>query len=73
MAKVQYITAKGADRLARSPFYVGIPQHERSMSKKETYQFLAEKTGVRSTQVRAAFLALHPAYRTMTAKPSGLS
>ena len=58
MANPKFITARGSSTLATQPFYIGIPQHERSMSKKETYQFLAEQTGFRSTQVRAAFLAL---------------
>ena len=58
MAKVQYITAKGADRLARSPFYVGIPQHERTMSRKETYAFLADRMGYKATAIRAVFMGL---------------
>ena len=29
---VKFITVKGADRLARSPFYVGLVQHERTLA-----------------------------------------
>ena len=58
MAKVQYITAKGGDRLARSPFYIGIPQHERTMSRKETYAFLADRMGYKATAIRAVFMGL---------------
>ena len=58
MAKVQYITAKGGDRFARSPFYVGIPQHERTMSRKEAYAFLADRMGYKATAIRAVFMGL---------------
>ena len=58
MAKVQYITAKGGDLLARSPFYVGIPQHERTMSRKEAYAFLADRMGYKATAIRAVFMGL---------------
>ena len=58
MAKVQYITAKGGDRFARSPFYIGIPQHERTMSRKESYAFLADRMGYKATAIRAVFMGL---------------
>ena len=35
---VKFITVKGPDRLVRAPFYLGIPQHERTMSPGETYE-----------------------------------
>ena len=54
---VKYITVKGPDRLARAPFYVGIPQHERTMSKREAYEYIAEKTGYTPTSVKAVFMA----------------
>ena len=55
---VRYTTARGANRLSSSPYYIGIVQHERTMSKKEAYAHFAEKTGYTPTQVRAAFMAL---------------
>ena len=54
---VKFITVKGPDRLARAPFYVGIPQHERTMSKREAYELIALKTGYTSTAVKAVFMA----------------
>ena len=53
-----YITVKGSNTIALTPYYVGLVQHERTMSKKETYAYCAEKTGFTPTQVRAAFMAL---------------
>ena len=58
MAKVKYMTVKGNSSLATSPFYVGLVQHERTMSKKEAYAYCAEKTGYKPTQVRAVFMGL---------------
>ena len=55
---VKFITVKGADRLARSPFYVGLVQHERTMSRRETYEYCAERTGYKATAIRAVFMAL---------------
>ena len=54
---VKYITVKGQEHLARTPFYFGIPQHERTMSKREAYEHIAGKTGYTPTSVRAAFMA----------------
>ena len=54
----RFITVKGATTLASKPYYFGLVQHERTMSKKETYAYCAEKTGFTPTQVRAAFMAL---------------
>ena len=55
--QVNYTLVKGNSSLAAAPFYIGIPQHERTMTKKETYAYCAEQTGFRPTQVRAVFLA----------------
>ena len=55
---VKFITVKGADRLARSPFYIGLVQHERTMSRRETYDYCAERTGFKAAAIRAVFLAL---------------
>lgn len=57
MAK-KFVTTKGPGTLALSPFYIGIPQHDRTMSKKEAYAFFAERTGYKPAAVRAVFLAL---------------
>ncbi len=54
---VKFITVKGPDRLARAPFYVGIPQHERTMSRREAYEYIAAATGYTPTAVRAVFMA----------------
>ena len=53
----RYITVKGSNTIALSPYYVGLVQHERTMSKKEAYAYCAERTGFTPTQVRAAFPA----------------
>ena len=55
---VKFATVKGNSSLATKPFYVGIPQHERTMTKKETYDYCAERTGYKPTQIRAVFMAL---------------
>ena len=44
---VKYITVKGPDRLAREPFYMGIPQHDRTLSRREFYDLVAGRTGYR--------------------------
>ena len=43
MAKVKFITVKGSERLSHSPFYVGVVQHERIMSRREAYAYCAER------------------------------
>ena len=58
MAKVQYITAKGASSIGSSPFYIGVPQHERTMNKKESYAFLEDRMGYKATAIRAVFMGL---------------
>ena len=55
---VKFITVKGPGSLAAEPFYVGIPQHERTMSRRETYEYCAERTGYKPTAVRAVFMAV---------------
>ncbi len=55
---VKYITVKGPDRLAREPFYIGIPQHERTLSLREFHELVAERTGYTPTAVKAVFMAL---------------
>ena len=54
---VKFITMKGSERLGRSPFYVGLVQHDRTMSRRETYEYLAERTGYKATAIRAVFMA----------------
>lgn len=53
-----FVTAKGSTRLTSTPYYIGLPRHERTMSKKETYALCAERTGYKPTAVKAVFLAL---------------
>ena len=55
---IKFVTVKGNSTLSASPFYVGLVQHERTMSKKEAYAYCAEKTGYKPTQVRAVFMGL---------------
>ena len=54
---VKFMTVKGSENLGRAPFYVGIPQHERTMSRREAYEHVALKTGYTPTAVRAVFMA----------------
>ena len=54
----RYITVKGAGTAASAPFYVGRVQHTRTMSRKETYEYLSQQTGFRPAQLRSAFLGL---------------
>lgn len=54
----KFMTSKGASTASPTPYYIGFPQHERSMSKKEAYAFFAERTGYKPAAVRAVFLAL---------------
>ena len=54
----RYITVKGAGTAASAPFYVGRVQHARTMSRKETYEYLSQQTGFRPAQLRSAFLGL---------------
>ena len=55
--QVKYITVKGAERLGRSPFYVGVVQHDRTMSSREAYEYIAEFTGYKPASVRAVHMA----------------
>ena len=54
---VKFITVKGSENVGRSPFYIGVAQHERTMPKRETYEYCAERTGYKATAVRAVFMA----------------
>ena len=58
MAKIKFITVRGNGNLAHDPFYVGIPQHERTISAREAYELVAAHTGYKPTAVRAVFKAL---------------
>ena len=54
----KFVTVKGASSLATAPFYIGIPQHERIMPRKETYKYLEDRTGYKATAIRAVFMGL---------------
>ena len=56
--KAKFITVKGSERLGREPFYVGVLQHERTMSRREAYEYIAGRTGYTPTAVRAVFMAV---------------
>ena len=67
--KVKFMTVKGSDGIrSRAPFYIGVPQHERIMSKKEAYAYCAEKTGYRQTAIQAVFQAMARYVRENAAK-----
>ena len=55
--RAKFITVKGPGSLAAEPFYLGILQHERTMSRRETYDHLAERTGFKATAIRAVSTA----------------
>ena len=55
---VKFITMKGASNIASVPFYRGFVQHDRTMSRRETYDYCAERTGYTPTAVKAVFMAL---------------
>ena len=55
---VKFITMKGASNLASAPFYRGFVQHDRTMSRRETYEYCAERTGFKAAAIRAGFMAL---------------
>ena len=55
---VKFVTVKGSERLGRNPFYVGLVQHDRTLSPSETYEFCASHTGYKATAIRAVFMAL---------------
>ena len=54
----KFVTVKGASSLATAPFYIGIPQHERIMPRKETYRYLEDRTGYKATAICAVFMGL---------------
>ena len=55
---VKFITIRGTRALRATPYYIGIPQHERIMSRREAYELAAERTGYKATAIRAVFMAL---------------
>lgn len=59
----RFITMRGNSTRTASPFYIGIPQHERIMSKREAYGHAAERTGYKATAIRAVFMALREVVR----------
>ena len=66
--KVKFMTVKGAGSMSRTPYYIGVPQHERIMSKKEAYAYCSEKTGYRQTAIQAVFQAMARYVRENAAK-----
>ena len=59
---VKFITVKGQGNIANNPFYVGFVQHDRTMSKRETYDYCAERTGFKAAAIRAVFMPLAEFY-----------
>ena len=68
MATVKFVTVRGSDNLGDSPFYIGIPQHERTMPASETYDYIARRTGYMPTAVRAVFMAAREVVRENQAR-----
>jgi hypothetical protein len=68
MAKINYTAVKGSNTMGSKPFYIGIVQHGRVMSKKETYAYCAERTGYKATAIKAAFLAFREFIKENQAK-----
>ena len=64
----RYVTIKGSNKLSSDPYYIGLVQHERTMTKREAYQHAALKTGFTATQVRAVFMALREYLRENAAR-----
>ncbi len=59
MAIIKFMTVKGAEGFGTEPFYVGMLQHERTMSKPEFYAYCADRIGYKASQIRAVFMAYH--------------
>lgn len=55
---VKFMTVKGSNTLTANPYYIGIPQHERVIGKREAYEIAAKHTGYKATAVKAVFMAL---------------
>ena len=64
----KFMTIKGSNALTSDPYYIGLVQHERTMTKREAYQQAAKRTGFTATQVRAVFLALKEYLRENAAR-----
>ena len=58
MATEKFITIKGASTLSAVPFYIGIVQHDRTMTKRETYAHLASTLGYSEANIKGVFLGL---------------
>lgn len=64
MAAEKYITIKGSGSLTARPFYIGIVQHDRTMTKKETYAFLADALGYTEANIKGVFLGVRKFVQT---------
>lgn len=64
----RYITVKGGGISASTPYYIGHVQHDRTMSRREAYEYLSQQTGFRPAQLRAAFLGLAKALAANAAR-----
>ncbi len=68
MATPKFITIKSALSTTERPAYIGIVQHDRTMSERETYEYLAAKLGYTVTQIRATNKALAKVLKTHAEK-----
>ena len=64
MATEKFITIKGSSTLTTKSFYSAIVQHDRTMTKKETYAFLADALGYTEASVKGTFLGLRKFLQT---------
>ena len=62
------MTVKGTGTSASAPYYIGHVQHDRAMSRRETYEYLSQQTGFKPAQIRAAFLGLAKALAANAAR-----
>ena len=58
MTEPRFITTKGSTSLTDKPYYIGFVQHDSVMTKKETYEFLAERLAFSEANICATFRAL---------------
>lgn len=68
MTEPRFITTKGSTSLTDKPYYIGFVQHDSVMTKKETYEFLAERLAFSEANICATFRALAAALEINAAK-----
>lgn len=64
----KFMTTKGSSTLTSKTYYIGVVQHERSMNKREAYEYFAEETKYSQAAIRATFKALKELMRENSRK-----